>query len=1553
MSDPASSATTGRSPAGTSGPSPVAVEEGWRLDRSRVGWFAIALVLLAAFCLWFCWLQPPGPVGKPPAFPSLAWLWQPREESAQFRLPRVPRLDLNACFFTNQLGWAVGDQGLILRTANGGRDWQVQSNIVWGVDDGRMKGAEKSYTADESQVAQSKAPAAPEAKAQSQDSPEQAAIKPGGILKQVAAASRSVEIGSKGASPSPPTVSGRSLVTAPALLSICFVDRDRGWIVGDGGTILHTEDGGETWTPQRSGAPSVLRGVSFADAQHGCVVAGDGLILRTADGGANWTARRPGSADKLLSVTMVDSRQGWAVGWNGTVLHTADGGANWTRQVSGTSQDLYSVAFVDAQHGWAVGDAGAILHTADGGKSWTEQSGEPGETLTATVFADQRRGWAFGDEGTILSTTDGGQTWGSQRSGTHATLFGAWFNDPRRGWAVGETGTILHTSDGGRTWQAQATAGELLKSVAFTDVRRGWVVGENGTVLSTKDGGGTWVDQSVGRSNDLNSVSFVDAQRGWVGGGQRVIGDPKAGFSDVSLILETEDGGRTWAAPPAPVGDSVQVRSIARTEGVRGCAVGDGGLMMVTDLDGRAWGSAKAGSGDLLSVTFADPRHGWAVGDGVISHTADGGLTWTNLSVGLPESLGSVAFADPQNGWVAGRGVILHTGDGGQTWAPQSPGTTEQLNSMVFADARQGWVVGTRGVILHTADGGTTWTNQVSGTTDDLYSVVFAGEQHVWVAGDGGTILRTTNGGMSWENARRYQRHPAPLFYPSLGLVGFVAWWGLRQRPKPIQEALTSRHSIADHAVSDSPLTSRDFDAMNFGALAEGIASFLRNEKTTGPLTLAVTGEWGTGKSSIMGLVKENLEAHGWRPVWFNAWHHEQEEQLLAALLESIRSQAVPPWLSPAGLGFRVRLIWQRLRRQWVQALVGAAFLAALVAVVTRLGPAWEAWGRSLVETSVLGLVGKVLVALGGLAAALKALQGLQAFGMDASKLVASVASKARLGDLGVATSLRHRFAREFGEVTSALQPRTMTVFVDDLDRCEPPQVMQVMRALNFLSSSGECFLIVGMEEKAVTNCVAVSLSQQVDVEAGRELEARERAQRRWDYARLWMEKLIQIRVPVPSPDDHQFKALLRGARGYPAFRPEEIRRPEAFVLRLRGVGNPCLAYLWRELCTPEMQRWREQPAPRETGPDWLRRPLAERLTRLVDGPGLYQAERFAGVVLRPATRALLERHPEGEARRVLNRLLLEDALMPELRAPFVEWLQQWAARVWRRASPFMLVGAILAGMAGAYFGVRAILPAKPERKPPPPLWETNGVVAPEGLTDIRLESPQGLPGALLLTNANLTNWLSTQQWNVRLQFEPGPRQARGAPAASAPGMTNVVPEPPEGTNRPARTNAVPLHVEPGQPASRPAWEIALSLGILGVLFVFGLRRLVELLNRQVQDSEDFRAALDRWSRRISLGHKTPRAAKRLVNKLRFYAMMIRALRTTGVALEVPENAIVAFGVLEEESRDGAVRPEALQVEDELAADVADLQTALTQHGALFNYLSRTFKGAAGPGAPS
>src|SRR5437660_8132005 len=68
-----------------------------------------------------------------------------------------------------------------------------------------------------------------------------------------------------------------------------------GWAVGDGGTILHTSNGGSTWSPQTSGSNSSLLGVAFPDATNGWAVGSPGTILHTSDGGSTWSPQTSGT----------------------------------------------------------------------------------------------------------------------------------------------------------------------------------------------------------------------------------------------------------------------------------------------------------------------------------------------------------------------------------------------------------------------------------------------------------------------------------------------------------------------------------------------------------------------------------------------------------------------------------------------------------------------------------------------------------------------------------------------------------------------------------------------------------------------------------------------------------------------------------------------------------------------------------------------------------------------------------------------------------------------------------------------------------------------------------------------------------------------------------------------------------------------------------------------------------------------------------------------------------------------------------------------------------
>ena len=102
-------------------------------------------------------------------------------------------------------------------------------------------------------------------------------------------------------------------------------DTLNGYILGDGGTILKTTDGGATWQVQPSPGTS-LNAFKFLDTGEGWVAADSGKIFKTVDGGNTWLSQNSGVQSSLTSVDFTDRLHGVAVGGSGVVLVTKNGG---------------------------------------------------------------------------------------------------------------------------------------------------------------------------------------------------------------------------------------------------------------------------------------------------------------------------------------------------------------------------------------------------------------------------------------------------------------------------------------------------------------------------------------------------------------------------------------------------------------------------------------------------------------------------------------------------------------------------------------------------------------------------------------------------------------------------------------------------------------------------------------------------------------------------------------------------------------------------------------------------------------------------------------------------------------------------------------------------------------------------------------------------------------------------------------------------------------------------------------------------------------------------
>jgi photosystem II stability/assembly factor-like uncharacterized protein len=98
-----------------------------------------------------------------------------------------------------------------------------------------------------------------------------------------------------------------------------------GWIVGEFGAVKRTTDGGATWAEVEARNKVSLMAVAFRDPQHGVGVGLAGTLVVTADGGSTWTDVERPTREHLLDVIW-DENHWTAVGDKGVVV-TADAAA--------------------------------------------------------------------------------------------------------------------------------------------------------------------------------------------------------------------------------------------------------------------------------------------------------------------------------------------------------------------------------------------------------------------------------------------------------------------------------------------------------------------------------------------------------------------------------------------------------------------------------------------------------------------------------------------------------------------------------------------------------------------------------------------------------------------------------------------------------------------------------------------------------------------------------------------------------------------------------------------------------------------------------------------------------------------------------------------------------------------------------------------------------------------------------------------------------------------------------------------------------------------------
>ncbi|MBK8662976.1 MAG: hypothetical protein IPN18_14755 [Ignavibacteriales bacterium] len=78
-------------------------------------------------------------------------------------------------------------------------------------------------------------------------------------------------------------------IVSSNLNTIEFIDQDNGWIGGNNGVVLYTQNGGSVWSVSNVGNPVAIKKVKFINATTGWAISDSLRIYKTLDGGATWT----------------------------------------------------------------------------------------------------------------------------------------------------------------------------------------------------------------------------------------------------------------------------------------------------------------------------------------------------------------------------------------------------------------------------------------------------------------------------------------------------------------------------------------------------------------------------------------------------------------------------------------------------------------------------------------------------------------------------------------------------------------------------------------------------------------------------------------------------------------------------------------------------------------------------------------------------------------------------------------------------------------------------------------------------------------------------------------------------------------------------------------------------------------------------------------------------------------------------------------------------------------------------------------------------------------
>jgi len=276
-------------------------------------------------------------------------------------------------------------------------------------------------------------------------------------------------------------------------LGVDFEDINHCWVTGTDGKIFLYKDTLCIREEQESHTAADLNDVVFFDTLNGLCIGNHGTVLYTENGGNNWTDGSVPFYNDLNRLFFITDEIGWAVGDSGIILNTTDGGRNWQERTSGTVVNLYGIHFSSMYFGLAVGELGTILATEDGGNTWILFRRLYTYCLKDVYIGSRMdRIIVAGSEGSLLYFDYLNRRWsyGAPRYDAPNGINRMFFYNSNRGWTACNDGIICKIGSYFSKYLMDPPV--CMNDIEFTDFIHGVAVGDDNRLLFSSNGGSSW-----------------------------------------------------------------------------------------------------------------------------------------------------------------------------------------------------------------------------------------------------------------------------------------------------------------------------------------------------------------------------------------------------------------------------------------------------------------------------------------------------------------------------------------------------------------------------------------------------------------------------------------------------------------------------------------------------------------------------------------------------------------------------------------------------------------------------------------------------------------------------------------------------------------------------------------------------------------------------------------------------------------------------------------------------------------------------------------------------